>query len=138
MSAPNFFSSKAGQWVIVGGIVLAVGLYFAKWIKETLGNYTKDSPYEGAGAVGALGKAADDVSGGTLSSTGSVIGQTLYDWTHNDQTFGDVDRLLPVIFPDGTRRSISDRRVKLNRFDYNGVAYTLQKDGTGQLYATAA
>jgi hypothetical protein len=138
MSTPSFFSSRAGQWVIAGGIVLAIGVYLLKRFGGALANYTKDTPYAGAGAAGALGKVADDVSGGTLSSIGSAVGQTLYDWTHNDQTVEDVDRLLPVIFPDGSRRSISDRRVKLNRFEYGGATYTLQKDGTGQLYATAA
>lgn len=125
-------ASKALPWLIGGGIVAAVVWYL--W--NRFGNYTKDTPYEGFGAVGALGKATDDLAGGKLSQAGSAIGQTLYDWTHNDGAIAaDVDVLIPVIFPNGSKRTISDRRLTLGRFQLDGQSYRLQRDGTGQAYA---
>lgn len=38
--------------------------------------------YQGAGVLGTLGAAADNVSGGTLSRFGEWLGGKAYDWTH--------------------------------------------------------
>lgn len=40
--------------------------------------------YSGHGPVSTLGAAANDVSGGTLSSIGEWLGSAIYDWTHVD------------------------------------------------------
>lgn len=123
---------KGFQLVLVGGLVLGLVWY----VLSRFRNYTKDTPYEGAGALGVLGKATDDLAGGKLSQAGSALGQTLYDWTHNDGAIAaDVDVLIPVIFPNGTKRTISDRRLTLGRFQLDGQSYRLQRDGTGQAYA---
>jgi hypothetical protein len=82
--ATNFLSSKSGQVLIAGGLLLIGAVLAAKYLKGFFDRYTQDTPYEGAGAVGALGKTFDDASGGVLSSVGGAIGQTIYDWTHND------------------------------------------------------
>jgi hypothetical protein len=79
-----FFSSKPGQYAIAGGLLLIAAVIAGKYFAGAFDRYTKDTPYEGAGAAGALGKTFDDASGGFLSSVGGALGQTIYDWTHND------------------------------------------------------
>lgn len=38
--------------------------------------------YQGAGVLGTLGAATDNLSGGVLSKAGQWLGSSLYDWTH--------------------------------------------------------
>lgn len=42
--------------------------------------------YEGRGILGTVGATFNSASGGIFASIGGAIGQTLFDWTHNDDT----------------------------------------------------
>lgn len=44
--------------------------------------------YEGKGVLGTLGAIFNSASGGVFASVGGAIGQTLFDWTHNDENVG--------------------------------------------------
>lgn len=92
MTTATLLSDK--QLLIVGGVaVVGIGLLvfgvsrLGKAATETVGGaitgknaLTEGTAYDGAGIVGTLAGAADAAAGGALSSVGSAIGQTLFDW----------------------------------------------------------
>jgi len=99
------------------GAVLAL-VFFGRKLFDTSG-----TPYEGAGAVGALGNAFDKASGGTLSSVGTQLGETVYNWFNPPDTSADV--YYAVQFPDGAKHSISARDIDSSGyFTPNRSVYT--------------
>jgi hypothetical protein len=136
-AAGKFFSSTPGHYVIAGGVVLIVGAVVWQYFKDFFKEYTEGTAYADAGAVGALGKGVDDLSGGLFSSVGGALGRTLYDWTHNDETITDQVELMNVSFPDGKTRAIAKTRVTNGQFEYQGVRYRLGVDPAGGLHAYA-
>jgi hypothetical protein len=63
--------------------IVALFLFFKKQAAAAVtavSNVNQGTPYQGYGAVGTLGHAADTLSGGSLSALGSTIGGKLYDW----------------------------------------------------------
>jgi len=88
MKFPALSANAQGYAVLLGvGALVAVGLFlFAKkQVKDAaaaIANVNAGTPYEGAGVVGTLGNAADQASGGVLSSIGEAIGGWFFDVTH--------------------------------------------------------
>ena len=74
--------------IVIGvGALAVVGLilFFRKQAAaaiQAVADVNKGTPYEGAGVVGTLGNAANQVSGGVLADFGSWLGGKVYDITH--------------------------------------------------------
>lgn len=125
--------------IILGLAALALaGVYFfGRRIIGAVTEFNKDTPYEGSGAVGALGNVADKVSGGTLSAVGSSLGATLYNWFGPKVPATDV--YYSVTFPDGARHAIHAPLVdSFGFFTYAGVKYRMKDDVTGRHFAVRA
>lgn len=94
MKVPAVFKSEAGQYIALGAVALLVVYFVTKQAAKAAGAVasaaggvltgnnalTQGTPYQGAGVIGTLGAAANDVSGGTLQSVGDYIGNKLADW----------------------------------------------------------
>lgn len=124
--------------LIWGGIALAISAA-AAWAISRFTNFNKGTPYEGTGAVGTLGNVADKLSGGALSSVGSKIGTTLYDWTHDD---GDA-KMFTYSFTfvaTGAKGAVNSEDIDSRGvFTYfrDGKKYQLKTDAQGNRFATA-
>lgn len=88
---------KQNPLLLAGGVVLILGAVYFFGRKtlaaaaDTVGGVvsgnnavTAGTAYEGKGVLGTVGAVFNDASGGLFASVGGAIGQTLYDWTHND------------------------------------------------------
>lgn len=58
---------------------------------DAVKNVNEGTDYEGAGAVGTLGNAANQLSGGVLADFGSWLGGKVFDMTHDEY---DPNQLL--------------------------------------------
>jgi hypothetical protein len=85
MKIPALSGSGEGYAVLLGvGAIVFVGLFLflkkqAADAAAAIADVNKGTPYAGTGAVGTLGNAADQLSGGWLSDQGSQLGSWLYD-----------------------------------------------------------
>jgi hypothetical protein len=122
------------------GWALAIGagglvLYFL-WDKLTAAgkaalNVNQGTPYAGAGVVGTLGNATDQVSGGVLSTLGGWIGGSVYDLVHgsydpnavtadknspptNASTIANPVSTSPAILPYSYKQATIDTPALLN------------------------
>lgn len=55
---------------------------------QTNADGEKVTAYEGRGVLGTIGAVFNSASGGIFASAGEALGQTIYDWTHNDENVG--------------------------------------------------
>lgn len=69
--------------VAVGALALyLIGRKLVTSVPRVIDEFNQGTPYEGAGAVGAAGNIANQVSGGILADFGGWLGGKVYDLTH--------------------------------------------------------
>ena len=80
------------QFMIAGGVLLGGALLLTWAGKKTVtgiatGNnaLTEGTPYEGAGILGTLGAATNELSGGTLQRFGEWLGGKAYELFNQDE-----------------------------------------------------
>lgn len=84
MKLPTIGLGAQSDALLVGVVVVSfIGLvlFLKKQASDALiaaANVNKGTQYEGTGAVGTLGNAADQVSGGALGAIGTAIGAGLF------------------------------------------------------------
>jgi hypothetical protein len=122
---------QASSKVAIGvGVVGAVGVavyFFGRKLLDALSNFNKGTPYEGTGAIGALGNATNQALGGAPAAVGSSIGLGLYDIFHPDEDEGP-DTYYSVIFPDGIKHAVSARAISPDGvFQLSALAPNVQK-----------
>jgi hypothetical protein len=97
MKIPTVLQSKEGQWVVLGLVVVGVAYYVLPKLfnfgaglvsgnnaltqNQTDASGNQVTAYQGAGAAGTLGAAANSASGGLLASIGEWLGGAVADVT---------------------------------------------------------
>ena len=84
MKGAEILKGPAGWAVVigVGGLVVWLLWNKAKQAGQAVLNVNRGTPYAGAGVVGTLGNATNQVLGGAPQSFGEWLGGSIYDLTH--------------------------------------------------------
>jgi hypothetical protein len=137
--------STKSQALIIGAAVAAIaGVLYA--VSKFL-DFNKGTPYEGAGAIGTLGNATNQILGGAPAAVGSAIGTTLYNLTHSDQ-LNLIDYTFTFVSKPSARGVVAadlvDEDTGIFEYrgsgaskapEYNGKRFRLKKDKTGAKFA---
>lgn len=116
---------------------LGVGGYLLYKLYNTVTNPNAGTPYEGTGIVGTAANILNTASGGALAATGTSISGALFNW-FNPNPAGTMV-FYTTQFPDGTMNAVpSDTLDGQGNFNYNGAAYIMKQDASGNHVAVAA